>query len=72
MVLNASYEYLNIVEDWLDSLTLVLEGKAQPIEHYPEVVRSQPPCMLSRSGAGGSPLTTEYVSTRNGPTIHSA
>ncbi|HYE07923.1 MAG TPA: HNH endonuclease [Planctomycetota bacterium] len=41
MVLNASYEYLNIVEDWLDSLTLVLEGKAQPIEHYPEVVRSQ-------------------------------
>src|SRR4051812_39052904 len=41
MVLNASYEYLNIVEDWLDSLTLVLEGKAQPIEHYPEIVRSQ-------------------------------
>jgi 5-methylcytosine-specific restriction endonuclease McrA len=41
MVLNASYEYLNIVEDWLDSLTLVLEGKAQPIEHYPETVRSQ-------------------------------
>jgi 5-methylcytosine-specific restriction endonuclease McrA len=41
MVLNASYEYLNIEDSWFDSLMLVLEGKAVPIEHYPEVVRSQ-------------------------------
>ncbi len=41
MVLNASYEYLNIEDDWFESLMLVLEGKAHPIEHYPEVVRSQ-------------------------------
>lgn len=41
MVLNASYEYLTIQERWFDSLMLVLEGKAQPIEHYDEVVRSE-------------------------------
>jgi len=41
MVLNSSYEYLNIEESWFDSLMLVLEGKAHPIEMYPEVVRSQ-------------------------------
>ena len=41
MVLNASYEYLNIEDNWFDSLMLVLDGKATPIEHYPDVVRSQ-------------------------------
>jgi len=41
MVLNSSYEYLNIEESWFDSLMLVLEGKAVPIELYPDVVRSQ-------------------------------
>jgi 5-methylcytosine-specific restriction endonuclease McrA len=41
MVLNASYEYLSIVEHWMDALVLVLAGKATPIESYPEVVRSQ-------------------------------
>lgn len=41
MVLNSSYEYLNIEESWFDSLMLVLENKATPIELYPDVVRSQ-------------------------------
>ncbi len=41
MVLNADYQYLNIEEDWFDSLMLVLQEKADPIEHYPQVVRSQ-------------------------------
>ena len=41
MVLNASFEFLAIQEHWIDALSLVLAGKADPIEHYPEVVRSQ-------------------------------
>ncbi len=41
LVLNASYEYLSISERWIDALSLVLAGKATPIEHYPEVVRSE-------------------------------
>jgi 5-methylcytosine-specific restriction endonuclease McrA len=41
MVLNSSYEYLNIEDSWFDSLMLVLEGKASPIENYPDIVRSQ-------------------------------
>lgn len=41
MVLNASYEFLSIVEHWMDALVLVIAGKATPIEHYPEIVRSQ-------------------------------
>ena len=41
MVLNDSYEFLSIADHWLDALNLVLAGKATPIEHYPEVVRSQ-------------------------------
>ena len=40
LVLNASYEYLSIAERWLDALSLVIAGKATPIEHYPDVVRS--------------------------------
>ncbi len=41
MVLNASFEFLSIQERWMDSLLLVLAGKALPLEHYPDVVRSQ-------------------------------
>jgi 5-methylcytosine-specific restriction endonuclease McrA len=40
LVLNASYEYLAIAERWIDALSLVITGKATPIEHYPDVVRS--------------------------------
>jgi 5-methylcytosine-specific restriction endonuclease McrA len=40
LVLNASYEYLSITERWIDALSLVIAGKATPIEHYPDVVRS--------------------------------
>jgi 5-methylcytosine-specific restriction endonuclease McrA len=41
LVLNASYEYLSIAERWIDGLSLVIAGKATPIEHYPDVVRSE-------------------------------
>jgi 5-methylcytosine-specific restriction endonuclease McrA len=41
MVLNADYQYLNIEDDWFDSLKLVLQDKADAIELYPQVVRSQ-------------------------------
>ena len=41
MVLNASYEFLSIVEHWMDALVLVIAGKATPIEYYSEIVRSQ-------------------------------
>jgi 5-methylcytosine-specific restriction endonuclease McrA len=41
LVLNASYEYLSIADRWIDALSLVIAGKATPIEHYQEVVRSQ-------------------------------
>lgn len=40
LVLNASYEYLSIAEHWIDALSLVITGKAIPIDHYPDVVRS--------------------------------
>lgn len=35
MILNQSYEYLNI-QSWYESLCLVLEGKAVPIKYYGE------------------------------------
>jgi 5-methylcytosine-specific restriction endonuclease McrA len=41
MVLNASYEFLAIEEQWIDALGLVLSGKAVSLEEYPDVVRSQ-------------------------------
>jgi len=41
MVLNSSYEFLTIQERWVDALSLVIAGKATPLEHYPDVVRSQ-------------------------------
>jgi 5-methylcytosine-specific restriction endonuclease McrA len=41
MVLNASFEFLTIVDRWIDALSLVLAEKAIAIEHYPDIVRSQ-------------------------------
>lgn len=41
LVLNANYEYLAIEERWIDALGLVVSGKAEVLEAYPEVVRSQ-------------------------------
>ena len=41
MVLNASYEFLAIQEHWIDALSLVIAGKAMPLEHYPDQVRGQ-------------------------------
>lgn len=39
MILNQSYEFLNI-QSWYDSLLLVIEGKAVAIEQYDTIVRS--------------------------------
>ncbi|MCS6971128.1 MAG: HNH endonuclease [Planctomycetota bacterium] len=41
LVLNADYGYLSIAERWIDALGLVVAGKAEVLEAYPEVVRSQ-------------------------------
>ncbi|MBN8526645.1 MAG: HNH endonuclease [Planctomycetes bacterium] len=41
LVLNANYEYLAIEERWIDALGLVIAGKADVLEAYPETVRSQ-------------------------------
>ncbi|MEK7413410.1 MAG: HNH endonuclease [Planctomycetota bacterium] len=41
LVLNANYGYLAIEERWIDALGLVLTGKADVLEAYDEVVRSQ-------------------------------
>jgi 5-methylcytosine-specific restriction endonuclease McrA len=41
LVLNANYEYLAIEERWIDALGLVVSGKADVLEAYPDVVRSQ-------------------------------
>lgn len=41
LVLNANYEYLAIEDRWIDALGLVISGKADVIEAYPEAVRSQ-------------------------------
>lgn len=41
LVLNANYEYLAIEDRWIDALGLVIGGKADVLEAYPEVVRSQ-------------------------------
>lgn len=41
LVLNANYEYLAIEDRWIDALGLVISGKAEVLEAYPEVVRSQ-------------------------------
>ena len=40
MVLNARYEFLAIQERWIDALSLVIQGKATPLEHYTDIVRS--------------------------------
>lgn len=41
LVLNANYEYLAIEEHWIDALGLVIAGKADVLEAYPQTVRSQ-------------------------------
>jgi 5-methylcytosine-specific restriction endonuclease McrA len=41
LVLNANYEYLAIQDRWIDALGLVVAGKAEVLEAYPEQVRSQ-------------------------------
>lgn len=41
LVLNANYEYLSIEDRWIDALGLVISGKAEVLEAYPETVRSQ-------------------------------
>lgn len=41
LVLNANYEYLAIEDRWIDALGLVVSGKADVLEAYPEAVRSQ-------------------------------
>jgi len=41
LVLIANYEYLAIEERWINALGLVVAGKADVLEAYPEVVRSQ-------------------------------
>lgn len=40
LILNANYEYLAIIDRWIDALTLVLVGKADAIAHYQHQVRS--------------------------------
>lgn len=40
LVLNANYEYLAVIDRWIDALSLVLTGKAVPIEQYDRIVRS--------------------------------
>jgi len=41
MILNDSYEFLAIIEDWMDALCLVLAGKATVMANYADIVRSQ-------------------------------
>ena len=40
LVLNANYEYLAVLDRWIDALALVLAEKADPLAHYDQVVRS--------------------------------
>jgi 5-methylcytosine-specific restriction endonuclease McrA len=41
LVLNANYEYLSVLDHWIDAVTLVLRGKADPIATYERVARSE-------------------------------
>ena len=41
LVLNANYEYLAVLDRWIDALALVLTDKADPLAHYDKVVRSE-------------------------------
>ncbi len=40
LVLNATYEYLCVLDQWIDALGLQLAGKAEALASYPKVVRS--------------------------------
>jgi 5-methylcytosine-specific restriction endonuclease McrA len=41
LVLNANYEFLAVVDRWIDALALVVVGKADPLACYDRVVRSE-------------------------------
>ncbi len=41
LVLNANYEYLVVIDRWIDALALVVVGKADPLACYDRVVRSE-------------------------------
>ncbi|MCK6490462.1 MAG: HNH endonuclease [Planctomycetes bacterium] len=41
LVLNANYEYLAVLDRWIDALALVFAQKVEPLAHYPLVVRSE-------------------------------
>ncbi len=41
LVLNANYEYLAVLDRWIDALGLVLAGKVDSLADYPRVVRSE-------------------------------
>jgi len=41
LVLNANYEYLSVLDHWIEALALVLRGKADPIATYEHVARSE-------------------------------
>jgi 5-methylcytosine-specific restriction endonuclease McrA len=41
LVLNANYEYLAVLDRWIDALALVIVGKADPLACYDRVVRSE-------------------------------
>lgn len=41
LVLNANYEYLAVLDQWIDALGLVLADKVEALAEYRQVVRSQ-------------------------------
>lgn len=41
LVLNANYEYLAVLDRWIDALALVIAGKAEPLASYARHVHSE-------------------------------
>lgn len=41
LILNANWEYLAVLDRWIDALALVVTGKADPLACYDRVVRSE-------------------------------
>lgn len=41
IVLNASYEFLHVTKNWMDSIRLILRGKANPLAEYDASARSE-------------------------------
>jgi 5-methylcytosine-specific restriction endonuclease McrA len=41
LVLNANYEYLAVLDRWIDALSLLIAGKVDPLAEYPMLVRSE-------------------------------